>query len=332
MKSTRLVIVALSVVLAVAGGWWLLRARSTEVELVSPRRGEAVALVYATGFVEAEATVTVASRLTAPVARVLAEEGERVTAGEALAILEASEQRASAAQAAATARGAALQAERTLQLAEQGWVSKAARDRAVAELRAARAAAEAAAARAGQTVIRAGIDGVILKRDVEPGDLALPSRPLFLLGDPARLRVTATIDERDVPRIAVGQTALMSSDAYPGRVFRGQVREITPGGDPVQRAFRVRLSLDGVAPPIGLTLEVNIITSRAKDALLVPPSTIRDGQVWLVADGRATPRAVMSGIKGSEAVQLVAGLSFSERIIANPPEGLKAGDRVRVVE
>src|SRR3546814_3027363 len=57
------------------------------------------------------------------------------------------------------------------------------------------------------------IDGLVVKRDVEPGDLAAPSRVLMLLGDPAEMRVTAIVDERDVPRIAVGQSALLSSDA-----------------------------------------------------------------------------------------------------------------------
>src|SRR3546814_8449252 len=88
------------------------------------------------------------------------------------------------------------------------------------------------------------IDGLVVKRDVEPGDLAAPSRVLMLLGDPAEMRVTAIVDERDVPRIAVGQSALLSSDAWPGRGIRGHVRELTPAGDPDQRAFRVRLGLD----------------------------------------------------------------------------------------
>src|SRR3546814_5976395 len=78
----------------------------------------------------------------------------------------------------------------------------------------------------------------------------------MLLGDPAEMRVTAIVDERDVPRIAVGQSALLSSDAWPGRGIRGHVRELTPAGDPDQRAFRVRLGLDESEPlPIGMRSE-----------------------------------------------------------------------------
>lgn len=332
MKSSRALIVALLLAIFAAAAWFATRGHSTTVETVPARTGEAVELVYATGYVEAEEPVTVAARLTAPVARVLVEEGQRVRRGQALAILEDSEQRASAAQAAATERGASLDAQRKLALANKGWVTRAVRDQALASSAAARAAAAAASARLGQTVIRAGIDGVVLKRDVEPGDLAVPSRPLFLLGDPARLRITATADERDVPRLRVGQSALMSSDAFPGHIFKGHVREITPGGDPTQRAFRVRLALDdaGTPPPIGLTLEVNIVTARVPRALLVPASALVDGAVWTVDDGRARRRSVKSGIVGSEAVQIVAGIAAGAPVIAKPQAGIAEGQRVRV--
>src|SRR3546814_15999137 len=124
-----------------------------------------------------------------------------------------------------------------LALYKKGWVTRAARDQTVADAAAARAAERAALARLEQHVIRAGIDGLVVKRDVEPGDLAAPSRVLMLLGDPAEMRVTAIVDERAVPRIAVGQSALLSSDAWPGRGIRGPVRALAPARPPDQRAL-----------------------------------------------------------------------------------------------
>lgn len=333
MKRTRIIVVIVAVAALVLAGLVFLRVRAPEVEVTPARVGEAVELVYATGYVEAEEPVSVASRLTAPVMRVLVEEGDRVVAGQTLAILESSEQRALAAQAEAQRQGAILDERRKLALAEQGWVTRSARDQAVAAASAARAAARSAAARVGQTQIEAGISGVVLKRDVEPGDLATPSKTLFLLGDPARIRVTATVDEREVTRLKVGQSALMSTEAFPGRVIRGHLREITPGGDPNQRAFRLRLAVDeaGVLP-IGLTLEVNIVTRRHPRALLVPASAVADGQVWVIDDGRAARRAVDTGIVGGDATEIVSGLKEGEQVIVAPPEGLKEGAQLRVVE
>lgn len=321
--------VVLALLLAAAAAWFWF-GRPVAVEIVSPRRGEAVELVYATGFVEPVQPVSVASRITAPVSAVLVEEDQPVRRGQALLRLDDADLRGAFAQAHAQSVGATLTERRTATLFRQGWVTRAALDAAVANGEAARAATDAAEARLGQNVIRAGIDGVVIKRDVEPGDLATPSRVLLLLGDPRRMRVTATVDERDIPRVRTGQKALLSSDAWPGRVVTGRVASMTPTGDPDQRAFRVRLSIDGgAALPMGMTLEVNIVSRSASHALLVPVSALTGATLWVVEDGRARRRPVRTGIVGSERAQVEAGLSDNDRVIDHPSATLREGMRVR---
>lgn len=298
--------------------------------MAKARTGPALDLVYATGFVEPEQPVSVAPRVTAPVVAVLVDEGERVRRGQPLVHLADDEQRAAIAQARAERVKAARDEARVLALYRQGWVTRAARDQAVAAAAATRAAEETAAARSGQYVLRAGISGIILKRDVEPGDLATPSRTLMTLGDPARVRITATVDERDVPRVRPGQEALLSTEAFPGNIMRARVREVTPGGDPAQRAFRVRLMLDEAPPlPLGLTLEVNIVTRRIERAVLVPASAVSGNGLWVVSSGRARARTVRTGISGGDQVQILSGLRPGEAVILAPPDGLKDGDRVK---
>lgn len=310
-----------------AGLTW--RNRPVAVEIVKARIGPAVELVYATGFVEAQQPVSVQSRITAPVERVLVNEGDRVVRGQPLVMLADDEQQALLTQAAAQRRAAELIEGRTVTLFRQGWVTKAARDQAVANADAARAAVATANARADQLVVRAQIDGVVTKRDIEPGELASPTRVLATLGDPARTRVTATVDERDIGRLRPGLPALMSSDAWPGRIFPARVAEITPGGDPAQRAFRVRLLGERRDElPLGLSLEVNIETRRVARAVLVPATAVADGQVWIVADGRARKRPVKIGIAGAETVQVVSGLKAGDAVIAVPPADLADGRRV----
>jgi RND family efflux transporter MFP subunit len=316
--------------LAAAALWWLLDGRAREVMLAPVRVGDAVELVYATGFVEAEHPVAVAARLTAPVRQVLVDEGDPVRRGQPLILLDDGEQRHALQQARAQARVAAQDERRALALFAKGWITRAARDSAVAAADSARAAEQSAAARLDQMAVRSGMDGIVLRRDVEPGDLAVPSRTLMTLGDPARIRITATVDERDVPRIHPGQPALMSSDAWPGRVLRGHVREVTPGGDPEQRAFRARIvTNDAMALPLGLTLEVNIMTRHAARTLLVPAGAIENGHVWVVQDGRAHAKAVRTGITGSDAVQIVSGLLQGEKVVARPEGKLTENMRVR---
>jgi len=315
---------------AMIGGYLVWRGQPRELAIARARTGPAVELVYATGFVEADQPVSVAARLTAPVIRVLVNEGDRVRRGQALLILDDEDQRGLLAQARAQSRGSGLVEHRITTLFAQGWVTRAARDEAVTAADAARAAERTALAHVGQNIIRAGIDGIVLKRDVEPGELATPARTLMLLGDPARIRVTATVDERDVPRVRAGQQALMSSDAWPGRVLRGHVRAVTPGGDPTQRAFRVRLALDQAATlPMGLTLEVNIVTARVQNAVLVPSAAVSAGHIWIVDAGRAHRRAVRTGLVDGTTTEIRSGLRSGEQILADPPSDLTEGDSVR---
>lgn len=316
--------------LAAAAIWWLLAGGAREVILAPVRVGEAVELVYATGFVEAEQPVSVSARLTAPVRQVLVDEAQPVRRGQPLLLLDDEEQRHALQQSAAQRRVAGQDEQRTVTLFAKGWVTRAARDAAVAGADSARAAEESARARLGQMVVRSGIDGIVLRRDVEPGDLATPGRTLMTLGDPARIRVTATIDERDVPRVHVGQAALMSSDAWPGRIVRGHVREVTPGGDPEQRAFRARIvTNEAVTLPLGLTLEVNIVTRRAPRALLVPASAVENGRVWIARDGRVHARPVRTGITGATEVQVISGLSRGDTVVRTPDDKLSDNMRVR---
>lgn len=323
-----MVIAALAVAVVAASLFW--RQRPLEVTFATARIGRAAELVYATGFVEAQQPVTVQSRITAPVSQVLVDEGARVTRGQALVLLADEEQDALRAQAAAQRRAAEQTEGRTVTLYREGWVTKAARDEAVATADAARAAERTAAARQDQLVVRAQIGGVVTKRDIEPGELAAPTRVMMLLGDPARIRVTTTVDERDIGRVRLGQNALMSSDAWPGRTIPATVSEITPTGDPNQRAFRVRLQPASVADlPLGISLEVNIVTQSENRALLVPARALADGHVWVVENGRARQRAVHTGIVGTDSVQVTEGLKAGETVIADPPSDLAEGRRVK---
>lgn len=322
-------VAAIVLVIALGVGVVLLRGQPLAVATARVRVGPAVEMVYATGFVEARQPVSVQSRITAPIARVLVSEGDRVTRGQPLFLLADEEQQALAAQAAAQRRAAEQTEARTLALFRQGWVTKAARDQAVANADVARAGLATAGARQGQLVVRAEIDGVVTKRDAEPGELASPQRVLAQLGDPARLRITATIDERDITRIHPGQQALMASDAWAGRTIPARVSEVTPGGDPAQRAFRVRLDPQAADLPLGLSLEINIITRRHERALLVPADALRDGHVWVVDGGKAARRAVRSGIAGPDTVEVLSGLRAGDTVIVTPPDGLAEGQRVK---
>ena len=154
---------------------------------------------------------------------------------------------------------------------------------------------------------------------------------LFWVGAPRPLRITAEVDEEDIARVKVGQKVLIKADAFAERVLEAKVDRITPKGDPVNKTFRVRVVLPDDTPLlVGMTTEINIITQERENALLIPATALMDGKVLTVENGYARTLAVRTGIRGRTMTEILDGLSPDQPVIAAPPQGLKANDRVRV--
>lgn len=322
----------LMLVIAVAGGlgWAFLRPLSVRTAEVG--RGEALEAVYAAGVVEYVRQARVAPVVSAPIFRVLVEEGQAVAAGQVLAQLDDGPQMGTTLQLEAQAAQVRAQERRIRRLSEAGFAAPAALEDAVSQLRAAEAAAQSARARQADYRIRAPFAGRVLRREAEPGDLARTGTALFVIADPAALRVTADIDERDVGRLSPGQEAVLQSDAFPGRTFPARLAELTPQGDSASRVFRGRLSMATDTPlKPGMTVEANLIIARRPSALLAPTEAIADGRVWVVQEGRALPRKVSTGVRGVKRTEILEGLSAGERVILSPPARLREGARVHIV-
>ena len=332
LQSPRARLAAAAVaLLIVVGAFFMLRPPL--VDTAAATRGEAVEIVYATGVVDYVRQARVAPIVTAPIRRVLVEEGQRVRAGQLLAQLEDGPQRGTYAQLAAQASTARLAAERVERLYERGFASRAAWDEARGQRNAAAAAAQSARARLADYAITAPFAASVLRRDAEPGDQATPSRVLFVLADESSLRVTADLDERDLARVAEGQAALIRADAFPDQAFDAVIAEITPQGDAATRVFRVRLTLDPEAPlRAGMTVEANIVSARRPDAVLAPAAAVRDNAVWVVAGGRVERRDIVRGAVGDQQVEVRDGLAAGERVVLDAPSSLRDGARVRVRE
>jgi RND family efflux transporter MFP subunit len=181
--------------------------------------------------------------------------------------------------------------------------------------------------------ITAPMDGVVLRRDGEIGEIAETGQILFRVGVPKPLQVVAEVNEEDIPRVAVDQTVLLRTDAFLGRRLEGKVHEITPMGDAVAKTYRIRIALPDDTPlHVGMSVEANVVTREKKDALLVPADALQGQQVLVVEGNRVRRRAVEVGIRGARSVEILSGLREGERIASPAPADLAEGSRVRVVE
>src|SRR5216684_3086799 len=126
-------------------------------------------------------------------------------------------------------------------------------------------------ARIDSLVLRAPLDGMVLRRDGEVGEIVGPTEVLFWVGPPTPMQVVAEINEEEITRIAAGQKAFLRSEAFSAQALRATVSQITPKGDPTRKTFRVYLRLPPDTPlRIGMTVEVNIIYREKTAAVVVP--------------------------------------------------------------
>ena len=176
--------------------------------------------------------------------------------------------------------------------------------------------------------IIAPMDGVVLRRDGEIGEIAEAGADPVPRRRAKPLQVVAEVNEEDIPRVALGQTVLFRTDAFPDRRLEGKVREITPMGDVVAKTYRIKVALPDDTPlKPGMSVEANIVTREQPNALLVPADALQGNAVFVIDGDRVRRREVKIGIRGTRAVEVLSGLTEGDRVASPAATDLKDGAR-----
>jgi RND family efflux transporter MFP subunit len=321
-------------VLAVPGAllWWRF-ARAPEVVAVAATRGTAAEIVYGTGAVEPVRWAKVASLIRQRIVDLCYCEGKPIAKGDILARLDDKEARAQLNELKAREDFAKREFTRVTELIGRGVASTQAFERISSDLRQVQGLISVQMEKLDAYTITAPIEGVVLRRDGEIGEIVEQGQILFRVGPPKPLHVIAEVNEEDIPRVAVDQIVLLRTDAFPDRRLEGKVYEITPMGDAIAKTYRIRISLPDDTPlHIGMSVEANVVTREKANALLVPADAVQGSRVFVLEGNRIRARKVKVGIRGSRNVEIVSGLSEGERLAAPALEGLRDGWHVRWVE
>jgi HlyD family secretion protein len=195
-------------------------------------------------------------------------------------------------------------------------------------------------ARAKDTEVLAPLDGVVLSRRVELGEVVSLNQDLFTVGDVSRLILEVSVDEADVGRVHDGRDGLAASlaavslYAFGSQVFSAKVFEVLPDANRERKAFLAKLVLD--EPPRGLrsgmSAEVNIIASEKLNVLLGPSAGVQSGKAWVVRNNRAEQVEVQTGVRDLLRTEITAGMAEGEAVVIEGMDGLKPGARVQVTE
>lgn len=274
-------VTAVSLLVGAAAGWFLKPAPPAPPQSASAQdqngatpgaASPAAGGLVASGYVVARRQATVAAEVTGRLTEVRVEEGQKVTRGEVLAVLEST--LAEAEVASAEARAAAADADlaearrvldRTRPLAEQGFATNAALtdaearvDALLAQRNALNSDAERAAAQLLRYEIRAPFDGVVVDKAAQPGEIISPlsgggeftRTGICTIVDMASLEVEVDVSEAYIARVFQDQKVEAVLDAYPDMTLPAHVIATIPSADRSRATVRVRIGFDKLDPRI----------------------------------------------------------------------------------
>src|SRR5216683_926243 len=287
--------------------------------------------IYGTGTVEPERWAKVVPLQRRRLVELCRCEGQAVKAGQVLGRQDDAEKRSALHQLEINNEQLERDLNRALRDRDKNEAAKTEYEQRSTQFEESKSRINAQKVRLDALVLRAPLDGMVLRRDGEVGEIVGPTDVLFWVGPPAPMQVVAEINEEEITRIAVGQKAFLRSEAFSTQALRATVSQITPKGDPTRKTFRVYLLLPRDTPlRIGMTVEVNIIYREKTAAVVVPAEAVAGNAVQVVSSGKIRRVPVTVGIRGSRNVEIVGNVSKDTTVLSPARADLADGTRVRV--
>jgi membrane fusion protein (multidrug efflux system) len=190
--------------------------------------------------------------------------------------------------------------------------------------------------------IRAPFAGSISIRNLDAGafvsgstgSTSTLSRGILVLQDITTVRVLVDVVEKDVPLVKIGQPAELRADAYPGRVFTGQVTRVVQALNPSTRTMTVEVDIPNPDRALkgGMFARVELVVGTHANALQIPIDAVTrletDQYVYAVQDGKARKTPVVLGIQSDGLIEIVKGLTGTEPIIVSGKDLVTDGVKV----
>jgi RND family efflux transporter MFP subunit len=282
--------------------------------------------------------------------------GAQVKAGQLLASIDTPDldqqfvqARANLASAEANERLAAVTAQRWQSLANSQWVSRQANDEKAGDAAAKKAIADAARANVAQLEalqdfkkIVAPFDGVVTARNTDIGALINAGsgsavQALFEVSDLHKIRIYVQVPQAFTAQIHPGLKATFEVPQYPGQQFDASVVAMSNAMDASSRSMLVQLQADNADGKFaqGTYCRVDFQLPAAPGVVQVPATALipanQGAQVAVLGDGnKVVLKTVQIGRDLGNSVEVVAGLSPTDRVIDSPPETLQSGDAVQL--
>jgi HlyD family secretion protein len=360
-------VVSVLAVAGICGYFFLQKPPKAEYKTLKVERGSIVSSVTATGTLNAVVTVQVGTQVSGTISKLYVDFNSKVAKGQAIAQIDPAlfssavqqsrgnvlNAQASLAKARVTLADTKRTLGRNRQLLEQGIVSQSDLDAsqtaydsaatgvqaAEASLIQARGALQQAETNLRYSTIRSPVDGIVVSRAVDVGQTVAASfqtPTLFTIAqDLTKMEIDTSVDESDISRLKVGQSASFTVDAYPEQQFSGTVRQIRNAPVVTQNVVTyvavIAVNNKDLKLKPGMTANVSVQTQRKDDVLKIPSAALRfkpkdadgkkgKGKLAMAADGGAAgaKSGATRGGRGKGAVQKVFLLDAAGKPVPVP--------------
>ena len=309
-------------------------AMPVPVQVGTPVRADIFATYRATSTITSDTDAPVLARVGGEVVEIFVEEGDYVTAGQALARLDGERLRLEMLAAKAELEQLRKELDRYSDLAERGLVSASMFEGLRYDVDALQASYELRKLNYGYSQIRAPISGIVSSRDIRLGQNISANTPTFRVTDDSALVAYLQIPQAELTKFATGHSASVEVDSAPGVEFPATIARISPTIDTRNGTFRVTAIIDnanGALVP-GMFARFTIAYEKYEDALLVPESALvvedDESAVYVVSDGEVVRRVIETGVASGGGIQVLAGLDDDEEIVVVGHAGLRDGSKV----
>ena len=319
-------------------------AAAVPVKVEKVQRREISNYILANTTLEAYQWVDVRSRTSGQVVAILKEEGDSVKVGSVLARLDSEAARLQVTQMQVAYQDAKRAFERDEKMYQKKLVSDERSENSKTQMDRTYAQLEQARLNLSYTTILSPVQGTLTIRNVEVGNMVSNNLVVFSVADFDPLLARIRIPEKNIGMVAVGQGARVRVESAPDRVFEGRVKMISPVVDPESGTIKVTIEIPGGGDQLlrpGMFASVYIITETHDNALVIPKKSLvlegEGNQVFIFEEneetgmGTAARKKVKVGFSDNEWLEVLAGLSDTDKIITVGQEGLRPGTAVRLV-
>lgn len=327
------------------------------VKVIKAKRQRISEKLFYTGLIEAWNKMNITPDVGGKIAKIYVEEGDRVQKDQLLAELDTrairlqlEQAKAGFAVAEASYKDAQRNMERMERLKSENAVSeqqyeqiRLAFDAAEAQLQQARAAFNLADHNLSVSIMKAPFAGIVASKNAEEGDVInplmggfSPSSGVLTLMDFSRVKIEIEVSSRDIARIKKGMIALLRVDAYPDRVFRGQVYVVNLTADPMTRKFGVQITADN--PDLLLRPntfgEVTLEITTHEDALVIPQIAVLENKYVFVSqdDHTVVRKEISLGLQNTDMVEVISGIEEGDLVVVEGNYGLEDKSRIEIKE